>query len=158
LTTKHRAQAKWRSLSSADFPAALAAPVLAKTSHFVVHHLAANPISRSRLPQGYFVQGISTALAPKMAASVDNNAATMHWWLGVVVPKRYAKRAVTRNLLKRQMRAQAQGHRHQLPAGQWLIRLRAAFDARQYSSAASGRLWEAARGELAQAFAGVLKR
>ncbi len=71
------------------------------------------------------------------------------------MPKRHARRAVTRNLLKRQMREQAEQYRARLPAGQWLIRLRAPFDLRLYPSAASARLREAARSELAMVFAGA---
>ncbi len=74
-----------------------------------------------------------------------------------MVPKRHARRAVTRNLLKRQMRAQAAGHRHQLAPGQWLIRLRAPFDVRRFASAASALLRKAARCELEQMFAGALR-
>ena len=80
----------------------------------------------------------------------------VHWWLGLVVPKRHARRAATRSLLKRQMRAHAAQFRSRLPAGQWLIRLRAPFDARLYPSAASAQLRDAAGSELAMVFAGAL--
>jgi ribonuclease P protein component len=73
--------------------------------------------------------------------------------LGVVVPKRHARRAATRSLLKRQIRTHAERYRGRLAAGQWLIRLRAPFDVRQYPSAASAYLRDAARSELAKAFA-----
>jgi ribonuclease P protein component len=78
------------------------------------------------------------------------------WWLGLVVPKRHAKRAVTRSLIKRQMRAQADAHRERLPPGQWVLRLRAPFDPRRFSSAASSLLRETAREELARVFAVVV--
>jgi ribonuclease P protein component len=145
----------WRSLKSADFAAALRAPVLAKTFHFVLHHLAAEPASQPRALVRPVVEEISTVAAPLLSRYVDNNSATGHWWLGIVVPKRHARRAVTRSLLKRQIRAHAQQYRGRLPAGQWLIRLRAPFDVRQFSSAASAPLREAARSELATVFAGA---
>jgi len=73
-------------------------------------------------------------------------------WLGTVVPKRHAKRAVTRSLLKRQMRAallrrDAPG---QLPlrAGLWVVRLRAPFDRLSFPAAASDGLRDAASTEL----------
>jgi ribonuclease P protein component len=44
-----------------------------------------------------------------------------------VVPKRHAKRAVTRNCLKRQVRGAFQRHAQNLPDGLWLVRLRAPF-------------------------------
>jgi len=143
----------WRSLQSADFAAVLGARVLAKTHHFVLHHLAADPVSNVRASRRPVVPEISTDAAPFSNHSVDNTGTAGHWWLGIVVPKRHARRAVTRSLLKRQMRAHAEQYRGRLPAGQWLIRLRAPFDARQYPSAASAALREAARGELATVFA-----
>ena len=52
------------------------------------------------------------------------------WWLGLVVPKRHARRAATRNLIKRQMRAQlaqaaaSAAPQAQLPPGLWVLRLK----------------------------------
>ena len=63
---------------------------------------------------------------------------------------------MTRSLLKHQMRAQADVYRGRLPAGQWLIRLRAPFDMGRFKSAASAQLGEAARSELELAFAGAV--
>jgi len=73
---------------------------------------------------------------------------TGRWWLGTVVPKRHARRAVTRNLIKRQMRATMERLAPQLPAGLWVLRLRAPFDPKRYPSAASTPLRDSARGEL----------
>ena len=67
-------------------------------------------------------------------------------WLGCVVPKRHARRAVTRTLLKRQIRSAAAEAR--LAPGLWVIRLRAGFDRAAFPSAASNALQTAARGEL----------
>jgi len=69
-------------------------------------------------------------------------------WFGAVVPKRHARKAATRNLLRRQIRAAMDRHHAGLPHGLWLVRLRAPFDARQYRSAASSVLRAAARDEL----------
>ena len=149
------AAGSWRSLKSADFAAALAAPILSKSPHFVLHHLAADPASARWRSAQALVPDLSTDAAPIQPASVDNITASGQWWLGLVVPKRHARRAVTRSLLKRQMRAHAQSSRSRLPPGQWLIRLRAPFDPRLFTSAASNRLREAAGSELAQVFAGV---
>jgi ribonuclease P protein component len=68
--------------------------------------------------------------------------------LGLVVPKRHARRAVTRSLLKRQMRAVFARHVARLPAGAWVLRLRAPFERGEYQSAASARLREVVRTEL----------
>jgi ribonuclease P protein component len=78
-------------------------------------------------------------------------------WFGCVVPKRHARRAVTRNLLKRQIRTAFQRHEGVLPMGLWLVRLRAAFPAAEFISARSVALARAARGEL-DALLGRLER
>lgn len=74
-------------------------------------------------------------------------------WLGVVVPKRYARRAATRNLLRRQIRAVIQRHQARLAHGMWLVRLRAPFQRTQFVSATSAALRSAAREELDGLFA-----
>lgn len=75
-------------------------------------------------------------------------AAPQSWWLGTVVPKRHARRAVTRNLLKRQMRAVMVAQAAALPAGLWVLRLKAGFDTRQFPSPASQPLRLCVRAEL----------
>lgn len=80
-------------------------------------------------------------------------------WFGAVVPKRHARRAVTRTLLKRQMRnAVADQQRCGLTAGLWVVRLRAPFDRVQFPSAASPALCTAAREELAEVLAAAARR
>jgi ribonuclease P protein component len=74
------------------------------------------------------------------------------WWLGFVVPKRHARRSVTRNLLRRQLREAFGAHVARLPPGLWVLRLRGAFDLRLYPSAASDALRRAARSELEAIF------
>jgi ribonuclease P protein component len=68
--------------------------------------------------------------------------------LGCVVPKRNARRAVTRNLLKRQIRSAFVRHGGSLPRGLWLVRLRAGFPVATYVSASSPALARAAFAEL----------
>ena len=74
-------------------------------------------------------------------------------WLGVVVPKRHARRAVTRNLLKRRIRLAMARHLQALAPGLWLVRLRAPFGREKFPSAASAALQAAADSELEQLFA-----
>lgn len=69
-------------------------------------------------------------------------------WLGCVVPKRHARRAVTRNLLKRQVRGAFERHAAALPLGLWLVRLRQPFPVASFPSARSEALQLAARSEL----------
>jgi len=73
-------------------------------------------------------------------------------WLGLVVPKKNAKRAVTRVLVKRQIRAIAAECTARLEPGLWVVRLRAPFDVKQFPSAASDALRAAARAELRALF------
>ncbi len=83
--------------------------------------------------------------------------ATAQLWLGAVVPKRHARRSVTRSLLKRQIRA-AVDRQDQLPGGLWVVRLRAPFDGKTFASAASNALRQAARDELDAVLAAALRR
>jgi ribonuclease P protein component len=70
--------------------------------------------------------------------------------VGVVLPKRWAKRAVTRNTIKRQVYSVSQAM--QLSPAGYVVRLRVAFDRAQFPSAASDALKRAVRGELLQLF------
>jgi len=65
-------------------------------------------------------------------------------------PASHARRSVTRNLLKRQIRAVVGERARTLAAGIWVVRLRAPFDKAVYPSAASEPLRLAARTELQQ--------
>jgi ribonuclease P protein component len=120
-----------RTLRAAQFPAALSAPRRAQSAHFVIQHAAIG------------AQDLSTADAPSVARSVDDSAG----W-GWVVPKRHARRAVTRNLIRRQLRAALRRHATKLEAGLWLLRLRAGFDVAQFPSAASPALRRAVSAEI----------
>ncbi len=74
-------------------------------------------------------------------------------WLGAMTPKRWAKRAVTRNAIKRQIynvAAQPPAPLQQ-PAAH-VVRLRATFDRKQFLSASSPLLKAAVRAELQQLF------
>lgn len=89
----------------------------------------------------------------------DLSAGALHApaWAGMVVPKRHARRAVTRSLLKRQIRA-AFGREAHLPGGLWVVRLRAPFDRAQFMSPASDALRAAARAELAVLLGDAVRR
>ena len=69
-----------------------------------------------------------------------------------MVPKRWAKRAVTRNAIKRQIYNVSPQFQHSLPAHAHLVRLRAAFDRTQFVSASSLALKAAVRAELLDLF------
>ena len=155
----------------------------ARSDHFAVHFLAAQPAPArfrlSRLSRERQPTELSTGLPAVGDLPVDNLCSTalpdvasegaptvFAAWLGVVVPKRNAKRAVTRSLLKRQMRHAAlrridapaatgtaavppdlsfpamadAAATASLRAGLWVVRLRAPFDRADYPSAASDAL------------------
>lgn len=73
-------------------------------------------------------------------------------WLGSVIPKRHARRAVTRNLLRRQIRAVVRAQCAALAPGLWLVRLRAPLARSTFPSAASAALRKAMRAELQALF------
>jgi ribonuclease P protein component len=73
-----------------------------------------------------------------------------------MVPKRWAKRAVTRNALKRQIYAVSAECAPRLPRSAWVVRLRSTFDRQVFVSASSERLKQAARSELLQLFSKVM--
>lgn len=73
--------------------------------------------------------------------------------MGAMVPKRWAKRAVTRNAIKRQIYNVSLQFEDDLPAAAYLVRLRAGFDARIHASAVSVAFKQAVRHELMNLFA-----
>jgi ribonuclease P protein component len=85
---------------------------------------------------------------PQTLVETPTPAGGLDRWLGLVVPKRHAKRAVTRTLVKRQIRNVATACAPQLEPGLWVVRQRSPFDPKQFPSAASDALKEAARAEL----------
>lgn len=93
---------------------------------------------------------LSTGDADVCPQAVDDSrlSASGRWWFGVVVSKRHARKATTRNLLRRQMRGAMQRHHARLACGMWLLRLSRPFDSNRFHSAAPALLREAARVEL----------
>lgn len=65
-----------------------------------------------------------------------------------MVPKRWARRAVTRNLFKRQIYSVAALFESTLPQAAYVVRLRAAFDRAQFKSASSDQLKKVVRTEV----------
>jgi len=71
------------------------------------------------------------------------------------VPKRWAKRSVTRNAIKRQIYNVSSEFETRLAPSAHVVRLRAGFDRQQFISASSDRLKLAVRTELQQLFGRV---
>ncbi len=137
---------------SEDFERVLRTPIRSRTAHFALHHLVARPSMPARPVRA---AELSTDATPVGASAVDTLPGIgayvappdMLWW-GAVVPKRHARRSVTRSLLKRQIRACVIAGAAGLRAGLWVVRLRAPFDRVGFPSAASDALKSAARDEL----------
>ncbi len=135
-----------RIVRAADFERVLKSGSQSRSPHFAVHHLSANPSRPTKALAASFAVKLSTAAETAGATAVDDRP-PKSVWLGVVVPKRHARRSVTRTLLKRHIRAAML--RQQSPAtGLWVVRLRAPFDPLGFPSAASLALAEAAAAEL----------
>ena len=116
----------------------MAAGFVSRTPHFVLHRCALAP-----LPAQGTVR--AAALAPLQLPQAV--------WLGALLPKRWARRAVTRNTIRRQVAAVSQDCLGSLPQAAHVVRLRAAFDPKQYVSARSDALKAAVRQELLRLFA-----
>lgn len=69
-------------------------------------------------------------------------------WMGAMVPKRWAKRAVTRNAIKRQIYTVSADFLHHLPPAAWVVRLRRDFSRTEFVSASSDALTQAVRMEV----------
>jgi ribonuclease P protein component len=118
-----------------QFQAVLAGGTLARTYHFALHCTGLNGSTDG--PQAHFGVLFGTGDV----------------WMGAMVPKRWAKRAVTRNAIKRQIYGIGADFESALPAAANVVRLRAAFDRKLFASASSDALKIAVRSELQQLFA-----
>lgn len=139
-----------RIVRSADFERVLGTRPRARSAHFALHHLAAALLKPATSPAETELSTARVALQP---GAVDELPAQSlpcdpRVWLGSVVPKRHARRSVTRSLVKRQIRGAVARHGATLTAGLWVVRLRAPFDVRLFPSAASEALRRVARAEL----------
>lgn len=86
-------------------------------------------------------------LAPISSLNLPPNSATRPL-VGVICPKHWAKRAVTRNTIKRQIYAVTHELEAQLPAACLVLRLASGFSREEFVSATSPRLKAAVRQEL----------
>ncbi len=138
-----------RLVRSADFERVLRTRSRASSPHFAVHHVPDRPSLPLFRPKAVSAE-LSTGEDRIELPPVDDSQhpAPDAVWLGTVVPKRHARRSVTRSLLKRQIRAVVGAQSALLPAGLWVVRLRSPFDKAAFVSAASGELRRVAREEL----------
>ncbi len=114
--------------------------IVSRTPHFALHRLK--------------VDALATPLrADASPALLFPNAGV---WIGALVPKRWAKRAVTRNAIKRQIYTISAAFEDRLPVAAHVVRLRTGFDRVEFVSATSDRLKAAVRAEIEQLFARTL--
>ena len=100
--------------------------MVAKSSHFALHRL-----ELGALPSG------QPLLFPGLTS-----------WVGAMAPKRWAKRAVTRNAIKRQIYTLSASLTLTSTHAAFLVRLRREFSRKDFTSASSALLKEAVRLEL----------
>jgi ribonuclease P protein component len=127
-----------------QFQAALAGGTVARTTHFALHRLTLVP-----------VVGAALEIAPSLGPAPSTEQALFGFfdvWLGAMVPKRWARRAVTRNAIKRQIYNVSMNFGDRLPVAAHVVRLRTTFDRKQFISATSETLKLAVREELVQLF------
>jgi ribonuclease P protein component len=145
-----------RVVRSVDFERVLGSPIRARSVHFAVHYLESSPSQPARPRSRLLSTELSTDQAPEQGMAVDDSVPKA-CWLGVVVPKRHARRSVTRTLLKRQIRSAASAQAGLAP-GLWVVRLRSPFDRAAFPSAASDALKVCAGTELAGVLADAARR
>ena len=132
-----------------------------RSEHFMVHHLPASVPGDSCRP-------VVEQVAPVVDNFVDNPVETAvenlsvpaaaQVRLGLVVPKRHARRAVTRTLVKNQLRAGLRRRLAELVPGDWVLRLRAPIDRKRFPSARSEVLARLLHDEIERLLADAARR
>ena len=117
-----------------QFQAVLAGTIVSKTAHFVLHR---NELNLNNAPG-----------QPSSSADVGVLFSVSDMWIGAMVPKRWAKCAVTRNTIKRQIYTISADFSQHYRAAAFVVRLRRAFVRTEFISARSEKLKLAVRAEL----------
>jgi ribonuclease P protein component len=127
----------------AQFQAVMAGSTISRTAHFALHRVA-----------------LESPLAPRTESMIGPGAKrplavfdVRDSWIGVMIPRRWARRAVTRNTIRRQIYSVSASLRSQLQVAAHVVRLRTSFDPTEFESATSQALKRAVRAELQDLFA-----
>lgn len=123
-----------------EFQAVMTTRPVARTAHFVLHQWQ---------PSIKALSGSEFEQTPTLFAEGQLK-------VGALTPKRWAKRAVTRNLIRRQILAVTYEHVLDLAPTAYVVRLRAAFSNQMFVSASSIKLKQMVREELQHLFHGVI--
>ena len=118
----------------------LAGKIVSKTGHFALHR---TPLVT------HFEDDAGLAQSMPMFSTEDV-------WIGAMVPKRWAKRAVTRNTIRRQIYCVGESFGDRLLPQAHVVRLRKGFDRAIFTSATSEVLKQAVRAEIESLFSSAL--
>ena len=118
-----------------QFQAVLSSQLVATSCHFALHRL-----------------GFGGSLDHKSINPFPSDGV----WVGAMAPKRWAKRATTRNAIKRQIYTACRALDQQIDAA-FVVRLRREFSRKEFVSASSTALKNAARLELQTLFQSFLQ-
>lgn len=121
----------------AQFDAVLGHRALASTEHFALHR-------SDRLDASPEVAHQESHAAPAGAPFVGLKQSA----IGAMVPKKWARKAVTRNLIRRQIYSLAEHQLPHLPALAYVVRLRRSFSAQRFLAASSVPLKNEVRAQL----------
>lgn len=125
-----------RLISRAQFDAVMGRAPWARSPHFALHMLV-----------------LADAQAPALRAFGGDPL-----WIGCVLPKRHAKRAVTRNTMRRLIYEGVGRHAAGLTPAAWVARLNRGLDLAEYPSACSQALRRDLRAEIDGLLAGAARR
>ncbi|MEO7400948.1 MAG: ribonuclease P protein component [Polaromonas sp.] len=120
-----------------QFQAVLAGSIVAKTTHFALHRNALDA-QAGQIPP---VDAADTSVSPALFKLAD-------MWIGAMVPKRWAKHAVTRNAIKRQIYTVSADFAQHYPQAAYVVRLRRGFARTEFVSASSEHLKRVVRTEV----------
>jgi ribonuclease P protein component len=136
-----------------QFQAVLAGRTIARTRHFALHCAALDLADTASA--NFNEAPSSNALPTGRTTTQPGLFAVNDVWVGAMVPKRWAKRAVTRNAIKRQIYMVCVELKPQFEMAAHVVRLRSGFDKAEFVSASSTALKSAVRQELNQLFAKI---
>ncbi len=147
----------------AQFQAVLAGATVARSEHFALHRkmLIDRPSSPAATDSAKLVDFVDPAVPSGSASTGPSSGAAgfvapvpsrlfrgADLWLGAMVPKRWAKRAVTRNAIKRQIYNVSADFAPLRQPAAFVVRLRRDFSRKEYLSPSSDRLKQDVRTEL----------
>lgn len=113
---------------------------IARTSHFALHQW--QPADKKN--------SLDSELCKRSSLFIDGVL-----MLGALTPKRWAKHAVTRNLIRRQIHSVSREFEKAIAPTAYVVRLRATFQPQKFVSASSDLLRQTVREELKQLFGKV---